>query len=148
MHLMLRVQCSTTACSSLKCLHVVILISYSILSRDSFLCPKPLTGSTSWSMKKTTSQTERLHMKSELRGSLANINIISSSSMGRCCLLAAWRPSNILVYLRDWSAQTVVCAVTQKKLSRLNLPSGPVTVYWHQGYQSQCWPRSARHLAE
>ena len=30
---------------------------------------------------------------------------------------------------------------------RPNFPSHPVTVYWHQVHQSQCWPYNARRLA-
>ena len=30
---------------------------------------------------------------------------------------------------------------------RSNFPSHPVTVYWHQADQSQCWPYNARRLA-
>ena len=63
------------------------------------------------------------------------------------CLLVALRPSNMPVYLRDGSAQTIYVLPHWDRSCRSNFLSHPVTVYWHRADQSQCWPYNARRLA-
>ena len=41
-----------------------------------------------------------------------HVEILSLSLESAVCWLAALRPSNMLVYLRDGSAQTILCAAT------------------------------------
>ena len=91
-----------------------------------------------------------------------------------CCSLVAYCPSNMLVYLRDTSAQTslrcfvgwlLIVPATSSCISgtdllrqfyvlphwdrscRSNFLPYPVTVYWHRTNQSQRWPYNARRLA-
>ena len=42
-----------------------------------------------------------------------------------CCLLAAQRPSNILVYLRDGSAKTILRAATLRQKLQIKLSTSP-----------------------
>ena len=41
------------------------------------------------------------------------------------CLFVAWCPSKMLVYLRDESAQTTVCAATLKQMLQIKLSTSP-----------------------
>ena len=76
------------------------------------------------------------------------INIWTSQHF-RGCLLVALCLSNMLVYLRDQSAHTIVTMYMlphwDTSCRSYFLPH-PVTVYWHQANQSQCWPYNTRHL--
>ena len=45
------------------------------------------------------------------------------------CFLVAWRPSNMLICLREGSTQTIVCAATLRQNCWSNFLSCPVTVY-------------------
>ena len=42
-----------------------------------------------------------------------------------CCLLVAQRPSNMLVYLRDGSAQTILRAATLRQKLQIQLSTSP-----------------------
>ena len=64
----------------------------------------------------------------------------------RLLLFVGCLTSNMLVYLRDGSAQTILRAATlrQKLQAKLSIS---VTVYWHLVNQSQHWLFNDRRLA-
>ena len=73
--------------------------------------------------------------------------VYKSFATGRSTVFVGWlvvasRPSNMLVYLRDGSAQTKVLPHRDQSF-RSNFLPHPATLYWHRADQSKRWAFSA-----
>ena len=115
------------------------------LKLNGISCISICTQCTNW----TNTMTQVLHQCIIKSAQTNQSNVGFNACKLIACFVIGWMvakcPSSMLVYLRDRSAQTILCSATLNCRSS-TLPQA-VTVYWHRTNQSQHWSYNARRLA-